>query len=138
MLDTVAGEWVSFAEKVRRGIEGRNARWCQQARACLGRQLDDVRGVVPAGWTMNVDDPVNGLPCIRITPPAGRTDVSARLYPPHDELPGGWYVRIDNRTRHMDFPLYLAGGVHAAFFTTAAIAARRAVRMVRGELLASC
>lgn len=86
---------------------------------------------------MNVNDPDRGLAYIHIAPPASRINVSARLYPPHDGLPDGWYVRIDNRTRHVDFPLYTAGGAHAAVFATAAIAAHRAVQTVRGELLAS-
>ncbi len=136
-LDPAVGEWVSFAEKLWRENEARNVQWFDQTRTNLRRQLDDIRSVVPDGWTTHVNDPGRGLACIDIAPPADRIDVSARLYPPHDGQPGGWYVRINNRTRHVDFPLYIAGGAHAAFFTTAAIATHGAIQTVRGELLAS-
>jgi hypothetical protein len=124
------GQWVSAAECEFRRRERRRAAVVEHTRRTTECSLDHARRILPPGWHAQVEQTLPGA-ChtLHLHPPAGAVDAYAYLVPPHDGR--GWYVRIHNRTRGVDFPLYTAGGAHAAYFDQLDAAIDAAVTAVR-------
>jgi tripartite-type tricarboxylate transporter receptor subunit TctC len=91
--------------------------------------------LLPDGWSAAASQAISeAIHTIAITPPGGAVDVSADLSPPASDGDSGWSVRIHNRAEGIDFPLYTAGGAHAATYCTAPDAAAAAVTALRCEI----
>ncbi|MGN9912727.1 hypothetical protein ACTMTJ_34855 [Phytohabitans sp. LJ34] len=90
--------------------------------------------MLPAGWSATASQAISGAThTIAITPPVGAVDASAYLSPPASDSDSGWTVRIHHRAEGIGFPLYTAGGAHAATYSTAPDAAAAAVAALRCE-----
>ncbi|WP_173079984.1 hypothetical protein [Phytohabitans rumicis] len=97
--------------------------------------LPEVRSLLPDGWSAATSQAISGAThTIAISPPVGAVDVSAYLSPPACDGEGGWSVRIHNRTQGVGFPLYTAGGAHAATYSTVLDAAAAAITALRCEI----
>jgi hypothetical protein len=115
--DEPTGEWVTHAELERRHRQAHDAPVIEATRQLAFDALPAVQAHVPDHWQATVDPPSSGATwALTIHPAAGPIDVHAYLTPPHSNR--GWYVRIHNRTEKVGFPLYTAGGAHAAQFGT--------------------
>jgi hypothetical protein len=91
--------------------------------------LPDAQALAPPGWQAGLHHNLPGAGyTLRLIPPAGPFDVAAYLSPPTGD--GGWQVTIHNRTRRIGYPLYVAGGAHAASYATLTDAVHAAVDAV--------
>jgi len=132
VLDEPSGEWTSVAGRAHRQIEARNARLIERTRRAALSSVEPAQNLIPDGWRAHAEQCApGGILTLALHPPAGPVDAYAYLTPPHAER--GWYVRVDNRSRGVDFPLYVAGGARAAYFATLAEAVQAAVTAVRIE-----
>jgi len=116
--DHTGTEWVSYAEREHRQHATETARRIADATGVVTRTLPRLQALVPPGWQVTVHQPSSAIPTIAVDPPPGTVDATAYLQPADGDR--GWYVRIHNRARRIDFPLYTAGGAHAAYFATTA------------------
>jgi hypothetical protein len=128
----LTGQWVGAAEREARIRRAHTDAIIEQTRQVATASIDEFRTLLPDGWHAQVNQIIVGA-CytVDIHPPTGPVDVHAYLTPPHDGH--SWYVRVFNRTRGLDFPLYTDGGVHAATFPTVPDALAAAISVVRIE-----
>jgi hypothetical protein len=133
VLDPATGEWVSFAERDRRIREADYMVAVTASATAVAEALPRLTGLVPDGWSVSAGQTVpDTLHVLTLTPPPSLVRVSASLRPPYQGH--GWYVRVDNRTEGVDYPLYEPGGVRAAYFPTAEDALQAALTAVHTEL----
>lgn len=93
--------------------------------------LRQLQAGAPSGWTVAPHGrPDGGLRSVVVHPPADSVDATGYLIPPYDTDPG-WTVRIWDRGARIDYPLYIPGGAHAAYYATAADAMDAAVNALR-------
>ncbi|QGN48003.1 hypothetical protein GKC29_14885 [Micromonospora sp. WMMC415] len=136
MLDPEHGDWVSFAERDHRRRAAANQRRIAASACQVHRAMSAVHGRMPDGWHAVARQHVDGaLHTLDVEPAPGQAGVDAIAYliPPT----GGcreWRVRVHNRTRRINFPLYRDGGAQAALFDTAGDALDAAICALRVEI----
>jgi hypothetical protein len=96
--------------------------------------LPRLASSVPVGWDIRAYQNMPGAPhVIALCPPQeSPIAVTAHIWPPYRTR--GWYVRVDNRTRRIDYPLYEAGGMRAAAFASPEAALEAAINAVAVDL----
>lgn len=129
----LTGEWVSPAERLRRQTQARNDQLIEQTRCGALDALDLVRTLIPDRWRAEVTQIAPSAWTLHLHPPTAAIDVYAYLTAPHSGQDEGWYVRVNNRTRGVNFPLYIAGGARAAHYARVQDAVAEAVHAVCGE-----
>ncbi len=113
--DEPTGEWVSVAEREHRRRQAGVAVRVQESHDQVHGGLAAAQASLPDRWQAAAHQPVPDADwSIIIHPPAGPVQIAAYLYPP--DADSGWYVRIDNRSEGVCFPLYIPGGARAAHF----------------------
>jgi len=127
-----SNEWISPAEQLFRTIAASTQLLIEESRDCaIASQVEAARHLPPE-WNLEVGQLLPGAAyTLTITPP-GPVNVSAALTPPH--AGHGWSVRIDNRDRGVDFPLFIRGGAEAAYFATVADAVDAAITALTIEV----
>jgi len=133
VLDPTTGEWVGVAEREHRMRAAEDAAAIAASAAAVAEALPRLTGLVPDGWSLSAGQILPGaVHTLTLTPPPSLVQVCAYLRPP--ERGFGWYVRVDNRTEGVDYPLYEAGGVRAAHFATVEEALQAAITAVCVDL----
>ena len=124
---------LSPAGRLHRRRRQENARRIAASAQHTRRAISGLRDLIPNRWQISAGQHVDGAPhTIDITPPSDRVDVMAYLCTPHGET--GWRVRVYNRTRKVDYPLYSHGGARAAEYRTARDALAAAINALRIDL----
>ncbi|MEV4517858.1 GGDEF domain-containing protein [Dactylosporangium sp. NPDC049525] len=141
-----ADGWISPAEELYRRRAETDARQIAVSVSQVAEALPALAASAPAGWSVTAAVPVidGALHSVAVHPPACSVDATAYLTPDTDHRDStdgtgpsaepGWWVRVHNRGRGIDFPLYTDGGARAARFRTAADACRAAVQALRIEI----
>jgi hypothetical protein len=133
VLDPATGHWVSFAERGRRIQAAADAAAVAASAITVAEALPRLTALAPDGWSISTRQNLPAaLHTITVAPPPSPMDVTAYIRPPDRGF--GWYVRVHDRTHGIDYPLYEAGGVRAAYFTTAEDALRAAINAIRTDL----
>ncbi|WP_280422746.1 hypothetical protein [Nocardia carnea] len=125
-LDELTAEWVSHAEKLARDNDRLGAAFSAQAQQAIAQAASAIHQVVPADWSIELDDS-----SIMLHPPAGTADLITYVSPCAPEF-HYWGVLIHDRGNGVDAPLFAAGGAHAARYDDAAEALIAAVRAAGG------
>ena len=132
--DPATGQWVSFAEREHRIRTADDAVAIVASAHAIAEALPRLTGLVPDGWSLSAGQNLPGaLHTLTLDPPPeAPLAVTAFLCPP--DRNHGWCVRVHNRTQRIDYPLYEAGGVRAAYYTTAEDALQAAITAVHVDL----
>lgn len=135
--DPEYGDWTTFADReYRRRTAGIQQRITASAEH-VAQAVAAVHDRLPADWHAVACQHIDGAThTLDIQPPAGSIDAIAYLIPPTGRG-DGWLVRVHNRTRHLDFPLYHAGGARAASFGSASEALDAAIEALRIEIVSA-
>jgi hypothetical protein len=132
--DDVLGGWTTFADREYRRRTANIQRRVAASAEQVHRAVATVSDRLPAGWHAAARHRVDGaVHTLDIAPPAGSVDAVAYVAP--SPAGDGWLVRVHNRARGIDFPIYRAGGAQVASFSTAGEAVVVAVQALRIEIV---